>query len=142
MEGEYEGDDKEKIECEFCGRGFNEDAIDRHTNICQKTANKKRKAFNMKKQRIVDDEHEAILRLKELEEKRNAKKGMNQKPGNANASKKPKWQRQSDELRAIARLNLTATSGFGSKIFYNIKNRVEIQRVNQEVKSSAVLVLQ
>jgi len=54
-----------------------------------------------------------MLKYKEIEEKKKAKMGANQKE---NQSKKAKWKKQSEEFRAILRANTTTdNTGFGSK---------------------------
>ncbi len=69
----------------------------------------------MKKQRIIDSEHASLLKHNEIMEKKNKKMGKNtnNKPVNKNA--KPKWQKQSEEFRAIMKANVTTTGpqGFG-----------------------------
>jgi len=60
-----------------------------------------------KKQRILDSEHATILKRAEFEEKKNKNK-VGIKTGNVQGGgKKPKWLKQSEELRAIARANKT-----------------------------------
>lgn len=54
-----EGD--ERAECELCGRRFASEAYEKHIKICEKVFMKKRKEFNVQKQRIIGDEHSKIL---------------------------------------------------------------------------------
>lgn len=110
---EYADEDVDMVECESCGRKFVESAFDKHINICDKVFNSKRKAFDSKKYRVIDSEHATILKRKEYEEKKATKNVKNN--NNNNLNKKPKWKRQSEELRAIMSCNKTTTSGFGSK---------------------------
>jgi DNA-binding transcriptional regulator GbsR (MarR family) len=75
--------------------------------ICDKVFQAKRKAFDSKKKRVIDSEHATLLRRSELEEKKKSKIAQNVKNG------KPKWKRQSDELRSVLKMNNTCSSGFG-----------------------------
>ena len=45
---EYAEEDGNRVECEVCGRKFNEDRLEKHMKICSKVTNKKRKVFNIK----------------------------------------------------------------------------------------------
>lgn len=40
------------VACKICGRNFNEDRIEKHESICKKTTTKKRKVFDVTKQRV------------------------------------------------------------------------------------------
>ena len=44
-----------RVECGYCGRKFNEEAITKHEGICAKTINKKRKVFDSKAGRAATD---------------------------------------------------------------------------------------
>lgn len=48
--------------CSNCGRHFNEDRIEKHEKICQKTTSKKRKVFDITKHRVQGTEAEAYVR--------------------------------------------------------------------------------
>lgn len=89
----------------MCGRSFSEDAIEKHRKICEKVSQSKRKCFDSKKKRIIDPEHASMLRKSEIE-----KKQKNTRSDIKNG--KPKWKRQSDELRSVLKMNNTCTSGF------------------------------
>lgn len=41
-------------ECYNCGRSFNQQALERHENICKKVFSGKRRVFNAAKHRMVD----------------------------------------------------------------------------------------
>ena len=72
-------------------------------NVCKKNSNKKqRKAFDSKKKRIIDSEHAQMLKHQEIEEKKKKKSGMNT---NTKIQKKKKWEKQSEEFRAIMKNN-------------------------------------
>ena len=43
-------------ECPHCSRKFNENAYEKHVKICYDVFMKKRKEFNSKEQRIVDEQ--------------------------------------------------------------------------------------
>jgi hypothetical protein len=108
---EYDGEDR--LECNSCGRKFKEDVLPKHAKVCKKVFVQKRKAFDTKKQRILDSEHATMLKRAEFEEKKNKNKvGAKMSStgtGLGNGAKKPKWQKQSEELRAIAKANKTTT---------------------------------
>lgn len=40
------------VSCHICGRNFNEDRIEKHESICKKTMTKKRRVFDVTKQRV------------------------------------------------------------------------------------------
>eukprot|EP00347_Sterkiella_histriomuscorum_P021383 403334164 len=44
----------DRVECPSCMRKFNQDSLQKHVKICQKVFKKKRKVFNVKKQRLAD----------------------------------------------------------------------------------------
>ena len=46
------------IECRYCGRNFASDRIDKHQNVCKKTANSRRPAFDVQGQRLEGTEAE------------------------------------------------------------------------------------
>ena len=48
------------IACSNCGRNFAEDRIEKHQDICFKTAKKKRKAFDMTKKRLQGTDAESF----------------------------------------------------------------------------------
>ena len=81
--------------CPHCGRNFNQNAFDKHVKICQKVFQKKRKAFNIQKQRINDYEQASLMKQGAIEEKRL------KKINKMNQGKIPKWKQQSMEFRAI-----------------------------------------
>jgi len=49
-------------ECHLCGRRFNEDRIGKHEEICRKTKQKKRKAFDPVKMRTQGTEAESFVK--------------------------------------------------------------------------------
>ena len=80
--------------CPHCGRKFNEMSFPKHVKNCQKVFQKKRKAFNTQKQRLVDSEQASLMKQGQLEAKRNPK--LNKQKGGI-----PKWKLQSMEFRSI-----------------------------------------
>jgi len=113
-------EDGDRVPCTTCGRKFREEALMKHTKVCKKVFASKRKAFDIKKKRL-DGEAAALLKLKEMEER---KKG---KFGNNNNNMKPKgakWKKQSEEFRAILKANRTV-SNMPSKII----NLININRL-------------
>ncbi len=91
--------------CPHCGRKFVANALAKHTKICQKVFQKKRKAFNTQKQRIIDGEHASLMRQGQMMEKKMAKSNQNNNKGGI-----PKWKLQSMEFRQICR------GGFGGPV--------------------------
>ena len=59
--------------CPHCGRSFVATALAKHTKICQKVFQKKRKAFNTQKQRMVDGEQASLMKQGQMMEKKNGK---------------------------------------------------------------------
>ena len=51
-------------QCKNCGRNFAEDRIEKHTEICVKTSNKKRKTFDMVKARVTGTDAQAYVKNK------------------------------------------------------------------------------
>ncbi|KAG9391002.1 ABC transporter [Carpediemonas membranifera] len=54
--GEEEYMDITRVPCEFCGRKFAEDRIERHMNTCAKRTDKKRQVFDSSKQRQTSED--------------------------------------------------------------------------------------
>ena len=70
--------------CPHCGRKFNEISFPKHVKNCQKVFQKKRKAFNTQKQRMVDSEQASLMKQGALQAKKNPK--LNKPKGGI-----PKW---------------------------------------------------
>lgn len=51
------------IQCKNCDRNFAEDRIEKHETICEKTHNKKRKKFDMKKARVKGTDAAVFLKM-------------------------------------------------------------------------------
>ena len=90
---EVDNDDQNKYACKHCDRLFNEDAIDKHENICKKIFCEERKKFDMKKKRILDSEHAMLSKGQ----------GKNVKKNDKNSGKNAKWKKQSEEFRNAMR---------------------------------------
>ncbi|CAL6070610.1 Conserved_hypothetical protein [Hexamita inflata] len=58
-DGEFEDEEKEKVQCEYCGRYLNFDRIQKHEIVCKKSTNKKVKVFNADAQRLQTLQAEA-----------------------------------------------------------------------------------
>lgn len=102
-----EYDNEPKYECpEGCGRKFVEAALEKHVNICKKVFQTKRKAFDSKSMRVVDEQQEQAMKKGEIRETRQeavSKKTQSNFPAN----KKAKWKQQSEAFRA----NMKAARG-------------------------------
>lgn len=90
-------------ECPDCGRKFNDIAFPKHTRVCKKVFGEKRKAFDVRKQRL-EGEALQLLKKKEKEEKKKGKGGTAAKsaeetPLGGGGGAAPKWKNQSEALR-------------------------------------------
>ena len=86
--------------CPDCGRNFIQSVLEKHVKICKKVFQSKRKSYNMKDKRMVDAEQKNMVKNAEMKERFEAKN--NKKKMKA----EPKWKKQSEELRAIAKGNM------------------------------------
>ncbi|EDO29664.1 predicted protein, partial [Nematostella vectensis] len=48
--------------CSICGRNFQTDRLEKHQKVCAKNSTRKRKAFDMTKQRTAGTEHEKYVK--------------------------------------------------------------------------------
>ncbi|CDW90041.1 UNKNOWN [Stylonychia lemnae] len=92
-------------ECSGCGRSFNEVAYAKHSKVCKKVFQQKRKVFNSQAHRIVSNEQKQILMQAQRNDRpeRNAPKAnvaqqRNNMPINAKGGA-PKWKKQSEQFR-------------------------------------------
>ena len=56
-------------ECPTCNRKFREEAYEKHVKVCKDVFVKKRKAFNSKQKRILNKEHEQLLKQNNAKER-------------------------------------------------------------------------
>jgi len=90
-------------QCEYCDRMFNTDSLGKHQKVCQERPDKKkRKVFDSKKTRIIDQEQNTLT----PKPKSKPKVEESKKP----EKKIPKWKVQSEQFRNALRAN-TAVSG-------------------------------
>lgn len=59
----YPDENEPTFPCPDCGRSFNQQALAKHKKICKKVFQKKRKAFNMTKQCMVDGEQMSLMKI-------------------------------------------------------------------------------
>lgn len=85
-------------ECRGCGRSFNPKALSRHVNICQKVFGEKRTQYDTSDHRKTDDMNIAP-RIS------NNKKDVNK------TGKTAKWRMQSEQLRAVMKVNKDISKG-------------------------------
>ncbi len=104
--------------CEGCGRKFLEEAYMKHSKVCQKVFQSQRKAFDSKKKRIIDSDHEAMLKHKEMEEKKKGKNSIQ------NKQKNQKWKKQSEEFRNIIKQGRELDSKGGKVPFVNVPSSI------------------
>lgn len=90
----YPDENEPTYPCPDCGRSFNQKALAKHKKICKKVFQKKRKAFNMTKQRMVDGEQMSLMKI--------SQKYAQPKKQTGGA---PKWKKQSEEFRNILKAN-------------------------------------
>ncbi|CAD8088726.1 unnamed protein product [Paramecium primaurelia] len=110
---EYENDDEDLIECpEGCGRKFKRSALQKHIKVCKKVFQEKRKAFDTKEHRIINQDHAKLLQKQQQEEqiqqqqqqkKKQIQTKIDDRP--LQGQKKPKWKQQSEQFRAAMKLN-------------------------------------
>lgn len=83
--------------CPDCGRSFVQSVLDKHVKVCKKVFQSKRKEFDSQKKRVIDEEHENIIKENEMKEKYQQKA----KPKGKGSDKKavPKWKKQSEQFR-------------------------------------------
>ena len=91
--------------CPHCGRSFRADVLVKHQKVCQKVFQKKRKPFNMQKQRMVDSEQMSLMKMGQKQVAKNPKLN-----GKVQQKGIPKWKLQSMEFRQICR------GGFGGPV--------------------------
>lgn len=100
---EYDEITDEMIECNTCARKFVSESYQKHIKVCKKVFVNKRKPFDLKKMRIINEEHEQLVKRSEKEEK---------KIGNFKRQvvKARKWKKQSEELRAVMKVKVNKDS--------------------------------
>ena len=91
-------------QCNNCRRKFSEKSFRKHSENCQKLMSK-RNPFNSKNQRIVNSEHEILLRKQEEMEKNKKIFLYQEKDDNERHSIRPRWKRLSDRFRVIMRIS-------------------------------------
>ncbi|KFB36463.1 AGAP004068-PA-like protein [Anopheles sinensis] len=114
--------------CEICSRNFADDRIEKHRTICQKTKSKKRKVFDVTKQRVQGtDAEKYVLRGKKTSVTAQARKPSTQlAPAAASAgqgaagggSKQSNWRKKHEEFIAAIRAakEMTAHLAKGGKL--------------------------
>jgi hypothetical protein len=118
LEGEHGEEIVQQVECPDCSRKFNPSAYQKHSKICAKVFQNKRKVFDSKNMRVADNpELLNILKKKEQEERKAAKRSgkgkLNRNDNNNNNNDivvgdskqdaKSKWKEQSKAFRAAMR---------------------------------------
>lgn len=80
------------LQCSICGRRFAEDRLQKHMSICEKNKSKKRKVFDLRKQRLVSSEQAQFVANAEKTDKVYQKK-----------AKKANWRAQHENFIAAIR---------------------------------------
>ncbi len=100
------------VQCECCGRSFNQQAYSKHAKVCAKVFATKRKVFNAAEARVQGTEAAKFFDAKRGAAKGGAapsRAGPSAAAAAAAAAKKPggmaKWKAQSEQLRAAMRNN-------------------------------------
>ncbi|CAD8104537.1 unnamed protein product [Paramecium primaurelia] len=89
-------DDGDLQECpEGCGRRFKENALDKHIKVCKKVFQSKRKEFNSKAHRQVNQEQAKLEKQGQVKDKIIEKKKQMAQNGD------PKWKKQSEAFRQM-----------------------------------------
>ncbi|ETN61727.1 hypothetical protein AND_006610 [Anopheles darlingi] len=92
--------------CDICSRNFADDRIEKHRTICQKTKAKKRKVFDVTKQRVAGTEAEKYV-LKARGKGAGAgaarKQSSQQQSGAGGAGKPNNWRKKHEEFIATIR---------------------------------------
>jgi hypothetical protein len=108
----------EQRECPDCGRRFNAGPFEKHIKICQKVFQQKRKVFDSKQMRIVDDEHAQLLQKNEYLEKRERKLISKRKKSTeapvGKSKSTPKWKEDSSKFREAMRAASEVTKAIKS----------------------------
>eukprot|EP00347_Sterkiella_histriomuscorum_P005699 403355604 len=91
-------------ECKSCGRSFNDEAYAKHSRICKKVFQTKRKVFNSQAKRIISNEQKQLL----VRAKKTAPSTQNNRAGaqgnmGLGAGPAPKWKNQSEQFRMAMR---------------------------------------
>jgi len=87
------------ISCNICGRNFAEDRIDKHQEICSKTASKKRKTFDMAKQRLEGTDAESFVKRKGRGQRGKMQSSSKEEP----PKKKSDWRKKRADFIAALR---------------------------------------
>ncbi|CAD8172016.1 unnamed protein product [Paramecium pentaurelia] len=91
-----EDDDADLLECpEGCGRRFKENALDKHIKVCKKVFQSKRKEFNSKAHRQINQEQAKLEKQGLVKDKIIEKKKQMAQNGD------PKWKKQSEAFRQM-----------------------------------------
>ncbi|XP_035780668.1 uncharacterized protein DDB_G0271670-like isoform X1 [Anopheles albimanus] len=90
--------------CDICSRNFADDRIEKHRTICQKTKAKKRKVFDVTKQRVAGTEAEKyVLKARGKGAAGTTRKQSNQQPSGTGAGKQSNWRKKHEEFIATIR---------------------------------------
>lgn len=79
--------------CPYCGRCFNLVSLAKHSAVCLRVFQSKRIAFDSSSQRVIDDEHRALMHLSTFSTKNY----------NRRRNEIPKWKLQSLEFRKFCK---------------------------------------
>ncbi|CAD8095230.1 unnamed protein product [Paramecium sonneborni] len=145
---EYEDDDEDLVECpEGCGRKFKRSALQKHIKICKKVFQEKRKAFDTKEHRIINQDHAKLLQKQEIEEqiqqqqqqkKKQTQTKIDDRP--IQGQKKPKWKLQSEQFRAAMKLNKGATLTQQEQIaIEEVDDRVQCEHCGRKFNEQTAL---
>ncbi|CDW84176.1 UNKNOWN [Stylonychia lemnae] len=87
-------------ECPSCGRSFNDEAYAKHSKICKKVFQSKRKVFNSQAKRMISNEQKQMLVRQKKQEQ---VKPDNQRRAQQPLGPAPKWKSQSEQFRQAMR---------------------------------------
>lgn len=105
--------EEERLECPHCKRRFIEESYEKHVNICDKVFQDKRNKFDTQKQRLSEIEQIGYVKKQEGNKKKPSANGTGSIKASTKDSKANKWNKKSEELRAIIKMNKSHDKGFG-----------------------------
>eukprot|EP00605_Chrysophyceae_sp_TOSAG23-4_P000580 GSChrysophyteH1.ASY1.ANO1.657.1 assembled CDS len=107
--------DEPLIECRECGRRMRAAALEKHSKICAKVFQQKRKAFDSKKMRIeaIAAEAPEVIKLAKQAE-RDQRTGRNNRNPLRGGGNKKKWEEQSRQFREAMRNSRQVTKAINS----------------------------
>lgn len=105
--------EEERLECPLCKRKFIQESYEKHVNVCDKVFQDKRNKFDTQKQRLAEIEQIGYVKKQDAGKKKIVVNGTGSIKANRKDPKGSKWNKKSEELRAIIKMNKSHEKGFG-----------------------------